>query len=137
MTDSNTFPCVCQAPAYKGNSPFAVGQNLCIIPIHCFTPRSLLESLGSFPAFECVIHALNSSMSLSLCFIVAVIIYLFGCGGSSWLFSSCDKQGLLSSWASYCGGFSYCRTWALGGVGFSSCGSQALEHSARSCDAWA
>ena len=76
MTDSNTFPCVCQAPAYKGNSPFAVGQNLCIIPIHCFTPRSLLESLGSFPAFECVIHALNSSMSLSLCFIVAVIIYL-------------------------------------------------------------
>ena len=50
-------------------------------------------------------------------------------------FFSCDKRGLLPScgaWASHCGG-----AQALGHVGFSSCGSQALEHRLRSCGAWA
>ena len=40
-------------------------------------------------------------------------------------FSSCGEQGLLSScgaWASHCGGFSCCRTRALGLEGLSSCG---------------
>ena len=49
-------------------------------------------------------------------------------------FSSCSKQGLLSScgaWASHCGGFSCCEAWALGlwesvvaVHGFSSCGNK-------------
>ena len=37
-------------------------------------------------------------------------------------FSSCGEWGLLSSCggqASHCGGFFYCRTWALGSMGFS------------------
>ena len=54
------------------------------------------------------------------------------------VFSSCSKQGLLSSCAvraSHRSGFSCCGTRALGHVGFSSCGPQALEHSLYSCDA--
>ena len=45
------------------------------------------------------------------------------------LFSSWGGQGLLSSFraqASHCGGFSWCRAWALG-RGFTSCSSWALE----------
>ena len=43
------------------------------------------------------------------------------------LSSLCSKRGLLSSclWASHCGGFSCYWAWALGCVGFSSCGSRA------------
>ena len=48
------------------------------------------------------------------------------------LFCSCGEQGLPSSWASHCGGFSCCGAQALGHVGFS-CSSQALEHRLNSC----
>ena len=56
-------------------------------------------------------------------------IYLFSFGWAGTLllrrlFSSCSKQGLLSSCgvqASHCSGFSHCGTWALGPSGFSSC----------------
>ena len=53
------------------------------------------------------------------------VLDLCCCAGS---FSSCDEQGLFSSysaWASHCGGFSYCRAWALGHTGFQSCGTWA------------
>ena len=36
----------------------------------------------------------------------------------AWAFSSCVK---LKAQTSHCGGFSYCRAWALGCMGFSSC----------------
>ena len=52
-------------------------------------------------------------------------------------FSSCGERGLLSSWdarASHCGGFS-CGAWTLGHVGFSVCGSWALECGHHSCAA--
>ena len=52
------------------------------------------------------------------------------------LFSSCGKQGLLSScggWASDCSGFSCCGAWALGCMGFSSCNSRALKHRLNNC----
>ena len=54
-----------------------------------------------------------------------IILFIFGCAGSSLLlgvFSCCDEQGLLSSCsagASHCGGFSCCRVQALGHMGFS------------------
>ena len=70
----------------------------------------------------------NLSHPLSFFFF---ILFIFRSAGSSLLcatFSSCGKQGLLSScgaWACHCGGFSCCRVWALGQTGFSSCGSQA------------
>ena len=38
-------------------------------------------------------------------------------------------------WASHCSGFSCLRSQALGHLGFSSCGSQALEHRLGSCGA--
>ena len=48
------------------------------------------------------------------------------------------------TWASHCGGFSCCRSWALGvrasvvvAGGLSSCGSRALEHRLSTCGAWA
>ena len=59
------------------------------------------------------------------------IYFLFGYAGlhcCSGFFSSCSKEGLISScgvWASHSGGFSCCRAWTLG---LSSCSSQALEH---------
>ena len=46
---------------------------------------------------------------------------------AAWVFSSCGKQGLLSSCdvqASHCGGFSCGRVQALGHVGISHCGTQ-------------
>ena len=54
-------------------------------------------------------------------------------------FSSCDEQGLLSNCcaqASHCGDFC-CGAWALGRMGFSSCGSQALKHRLSRSGAWA
>ena len=57
-----------------------------------------------------------------------IILFIFGCSGSSWLcglFSTWIKQGLLSC----------CRGWALGGVGFSSWGSWALEPKLSNCGA--
>ena len=53
------------------------------------------------------------------------------------LFSSCREWGLLSSCASHCGGFPYCRAGAAGHAGFGSCGSQAPEYRLSSCGAWA
>ena len=49
-------------------------------------------------------------------------------------FCSCSKQGLLSSCiGSHCHGFSCCRAQALGLVGFSSFGFQALHHRLSRC----
>ena len=59
---------------------------------------------------------------LHFLFILAVL----GFCGSKWAFSSCSKQGLLSSCgaqASHWGSFS-CGKWALGHVGFKSCSAQ-------------
>ena len=55
--------------------------------------------------------------------LVFFCFFFFGCAESSLLgqlFSSCDKQGPLSTCgaqASDCGGFSCCRAWALGHAG--------------------
>ena len=60
-------------------------------------------------------------------------LFIFGCAGSSllWgLFSSCAERGLLFSyggWATHCVASSICRAQTRC-AGFSSCGSQALEH---------
>ena len=56
------------------------------------------------------------------------------------LFSSCGKQGSLSSrgaQASWGFGFSCGRAQALGHAGFSSCGFRTLERRLSSCSAWA
>jgi len=61
-------------------------------------------------------------------------------------FSSCGKQGLLSSCgarSSHCGGFSCCGAWTLGYprapvvtvTGLSSCNNQTLVHRLNSCGA--
>ena len=59
------------------------------------------------------------------CFLLLLVVWVFffGCAESlllGQLFSSCDKQGPLSTCgaqASDCGGFSSCRAWALGHAG--------------------
>ena len=84
-------------------------------------------------------------------YIKNIYLFIYRCAGSPLLhgvFSSCCKQGLLSSCgalASNCSGFSCCRARSLGCTGFSicgarglsSCGSWALEHRLNSCDPWA
>ena len=99
----------------------------------------------------------KSNVFFFLIICLFIVLFIFGCAGSSFFFKiiyllyclllavlgrhccvgffSCDKRGLLSScgaWASHGGG-----AQALGHVGFSSCGSQALEHRLSSCGAWA
>ena len=62
-------------------------------------------------------------------YVFLVVLSLCCCTGFS--LQLCFEQGLLSSgdvWASRCGGFSRCRAQAIGPMGFSSSGSQALEH---------
>ena len=47
-----------------------------------------------------------------------------------WVFSSCGKWGLLSSFgvrASHSGGFPYCTVWTLGHAGFRNCSTWAQE----------
>ena len=50
--------------------------------------------------------------------------------GEQGILFSCGKQ------ASHCGGFSYCRSWALGHMGFGSCGFEALDRGLKSCGTW-
>ena len=59
------------------------------------------------------------------------ILAVLGLHWSTQAFSSCNTQ------ASYCGRFSCCRAQVLDHVGFSSWGSQDLEHRFSSSDAWA
>ena len=72
-----------------------------------------------------------------------IYLFIFGCAGSSLLgglFSSCGKQGSLSScgvWAFHCSGFSCCAAQSPGCVGFSSCGCWAPELRLESCGAQA
>ena len=67
-------------------------------------------------------------------FLKFIYVFIFGGAGSLVLcmraFSSCGAQ------AFHCGGF-YCGIQALGQVGFSSCGSQALEPRLSSHGTWA
>ena len=68
-----------------------------------------------------ILHFLSKSL--------AFYLFIFGWAGSSLLrglFSSCTKPGLFFT-AVY---FSYCEAWALGHVGFGSCGVwvQQLRH---------
>ena len=70
---------------------------------------------------------MDSSMQLTL-------LHIYDCAGSSLLsglFYSCSLQ------ASCCSGFSCCLAWTLGSVGFTSCGSRAVEHRLNSCGPWA
>ena len=67
-------------------------------------------------------------------FILAALV-LHGC---TWAFSSRGERGYpidAVQGASHCCSFSR-KAWALGSVGFSSCGTGALEHRLSSCAAW-
>ena len=89
--------------------------------------------------FPLVIHIKKKFIYLFL----AVLGLCLGLRCCSWAFSRCSDPGLLSSCgvqASHCGGFSCCKTRALGTLasvvaacGLSSCSSQALEHRLSSC----
>ena len=73
------------------------------------------------------------SLDSSFFYVILFILFLAVLGGFLLhrLFSSCGEQGLLCNcraWASHPSGFSCCGARALGCMGFSSCGSQILEH---------
>ena len=77
----------------------------------------------------------NIQYSIIIFFFIILFMYsfIFGCAGSlllCGLFSSCSKQGLVSSCGlqtSHCSGFSCCGAQALGRTNFSSCGTGAQE----------
>ena len=104
----------------------------------------LVDILQHFLFSLCLFSILISVWTHGLSFNPVIIVYFFYfccavslllCG----LFSSCSEQGLLSHcdvWASHCSGNS-CGASALVYVGFSSCGSQALERRLSSCGTWA
>ena len=75
-----------------------------------------------------VLGVTHSDMFKDIQFFKYTYNFIFGSAGSlllRGLFSSCGKQGLLSScrtWASHCCGFSGWGTWALGCPGFGRCG---------------
>ena len=106
----------------------------------------LFHSLILFPFFHLLLSFLLHTC-YTFCNFPTVLQYsiefdhIFSLGHFSWhtlfiygrarslllhaLFSSCDKQGAIlccNTRASHCCGFSHCRAWALGHVGFSSCG---------------
>ena len=68
--------------------------------------------------------------------VVNLFLAVLSFRGCTRAFSSCGERGLLSICsvqASYGGGFSCCRAWALGLEDFCSFSSQALEQRFRSC----
>ena len=87
------------------------------------------------------------SIIFFLIFILLFIYLLFGCVGSLLLhmgFLQLRRAGATlhcGEWASHCSGFSCCGARALSTgskhVGFSSCGTWALERRLSSCGAWA
>ena len=88
--------------------------------------RLQMDSLLSEPPGKPVYMYLN--MYIWLCWVFVATQF----------FSSCGKQGLLSScgaWAFYCSGISCCRTQTLEHEGFICFSSQALERRLRSCGA--
>ena len=97
----------------------------------------LLLSGASFPTC-------NSYLKKKFIYLFLALLGLcLGLCCCSWAFSRCSDPGLLSSCGvqvSHCGGFSCCKTRALGTLasvvaacGLSSCSSQALEHRLSSC----
>lgn len=80
-----------------------------------------------------ILFAYLFSKRLNSDFLIILFIhsFAFACAASlslQGLFSRCSGQGLLSNRgvrASHCRGFSLFRAWALGCVGFSSCGTRA------------
>ena len=90
----------------------------------------LLNSSVAAKKTPCVCLQVTDGVSFNLIFGHAGSLLLCG------LLPGCGNQGRLSSCgvqASHCGGFSCCRAWAPGHLGFSPCGSQALEHRLSGC----
>ena len=73
------------------------------------------------PAFFIFFANFYIFIFLKKLFIILFIYYFWLC----WVFAAVG--------ASHCGGFFWCRAWALGPTGFSSCSSWALEHRLSSC----
>ena len=75
-------------------------------------------------------HIQTSPISDFFFFFLVGVVAVVGLCCCEQTFSSHGEQGLLSSCnagASHCGNFSRCRAWALGSVGFGSCGACGLS----------
>ena len=121
----------------------------CNIPLFCPSlhmgaPRipPLMLFSHSYQGHPSHLHGFHYSFSYSLfsfsfhfkkIYLFLAVLSLHCCTQT---FSSCVKQGLLSSFGtgvSDCGGFSCCGVWALEHAVFSNCNSQALEQEFSSC----
>ena len=127
-------------------SPFDLSRALpvrggLLVPCSLPGPLVLTHADGYYGAWaEWAVSV--SVLPLTVSSFLLIYLFIFGCAWSSLLlrlFSSCGEQKLLSSCstrASHFYGFSCCRAWALGYVGFSSYSSRALKHRLSSCGAW-
>lgn len=72
------------------------------------------------------LHFMSLSLYKSFFFFFLIYVFILAALGHhccAWACSSCIEQ------TSHCGGFSYCRVWALESIGSSSCGAWAqLSH---------
>ena len=114
---------------FWSGEPFPPAEDL---PNTGIEPRSSALQADSLPSEP--LEKPRKYQQLFLSFIHSFIhSFLFGCTGLHcyvWTFSPVSKWGLLSSCSvkvSHCGGFSCCRAWAPGRVGFSSCSLRAQE----------
>ena len=95
--------------------------------------ENIRGGLFTQPHFQDILRSYFQLKSIPVTYIYFKLIYfIFGCVGSSLLHGG--FLWLRRAGASHCGGFSRCRTWALGtwasvvvARGLGSCGSRALE----------
>ena len=77
-------------------------------------------------------HIYKSGQRSNFIYLFLAVLSLHCCTGFS--LAAVSRVTLhCGTWASHCGGFSYCRALALGCVGFSSCSSWGLERRLSSC----
>ena len=128
---------------FSGMKNFLVSPSQCIF-LFCLSPFCWWWFTLGGQMWSLLLHLtlLDSESPTRLCsslkiIYLFIIFFIFGCAGPLLL-----CVGFLQLWrvgtircgvpASHHGGFSCHRAWVLGHAGFSSCSSQALEHSLSS-----
>ena len=104
-------------------------------PMNFFYPYYFLPSTFFFFPPATLFNFLSSMLSSQIFRLYSFFFWL------RWVLAAvCRLSFSCGAQASHCGGFSYCRAWALGvwasvvvAHGLSSCGSRALEHRLSSC----
>ena len=116
---------------------FSLWLSILVSPLCAFVKISqyflLLTVYGYTESVDCLPKLLKKMSAIYLFIAFYSVLGLCCCMGfpvvssEQGILFSCGKQ------ASHCGGFSYCRAWALGHTGFGNCGFEALDRGLISC----